>query len=237
MRASWRRRRQFPRRSWRARVGQRLQVMRCGGCRRRHLPDESRRAGNRRQPVHRRGFRGPGARDIVTVEVDEAVDYDPLGADPSVGWAILPILPLDRPFLVAYVRRTRQQGQPHVRRPDHCPESPLSGRGGGWKDLFLVCLRQVGQNSLSAMAATRTPGISPVKWTAEATKKAFFFAAASTRPTSPCGRGAQGALGRRGPRCMSDDTPRSVQRHLSGLPVRDRRLPAAGRGRRSADPL
>jgi ribosomal protein S12 methylthiotransferase len=60
-----------------AKVGQPDRGDRGRGRRRgRHLPHQGRRAGNRRQPVSRRGVRGAEAGDIVTVEVDEAGEYD-----------------------------------------------------------------------------------------------------------------------------------------------------------------
>ena len=42
----------------------------------RHLPHPRRRPRDRRQPLHRRGFRGLQPGDILTVEVEEADDYD-----------------------------------------------------------------------------------------------------------------------------------------------------------------
>ena len=47
-----------------------------GRRRRRHLPHPRRRPRHRRQPLHRRGLRRPPPGDILTVEVEEASDYD-----------------------------------------------------------------------------------------------------------------------------------------------------------------
>jgi tRNA A37 methylthiotransferase MiaB len=64
-----------------AKVGQRLQVLVDTVDGRRHVPHMGRRAGDRRQSVHRRGLRGSGARGSRGGRGGRSIGLRPLGPD------------------------------------------------------------------------------------------------------------------------------------------------------------